>query len=437
MLCLFGSNSFCMKKGSAYTGWFVNFLLIFSGTYAHFSSAQQISEKIPPWKTGFMDIHHINTGRGNATFFILPDGTTLLIDAGAMDPTSPRVQSNRTTAAAPGPEKQPGEWIARYITNIMNLSRLQPRLDYVQLTHFHDDHMGRPSSVSKQSEQGNFALAGVTEVAAYLPIDKIIDRGWPDYSYPQAINDRMITNYKTFADWQSKTKHTVFERSKPGRTDQITLKKSPAQFARSFEVRTIIANGELWTGQGNNTRPLFPELANLKPMQYPSENMCSIALKLTYGKFDYFSGGDLPGIIRFGAPSWNDVETQVAKVVGPVDAHILDHHGNRDSQNDALLAALRPRVLVIPVWSSDHPGHDVLDRIYSQEIYPGDRDVFATDMLEANKVVIGGLLTNLKSDDGHVVIRVAPEGESYQVFILDDRDEKLTIKAIHGPYTSR
>ena len=44
---------------------------------------------------------------------------------------------------------------------------------------------------------------------------------------------------------------------------------------------------------------------------------------------------------------------------------------------------------MIPVWSSDHPGHDVLDRMYPTRLYPGPRDVFATNMIEANKIVIG------------------------------------------------
>ncbi|WP_245564910.1 hypothetical protein [Spirosoma panaciterrae] len=142
-------------------------------------------------------------------------------------------------------------------------------------------------------------------------------------------------------------------------------------------------------------------------------------------------------MVRFGSPAWNDVETPVSKVVGPVDVHILDHHGNRDSQNDNLLAALRPRVFVIPVWSSDHPGHDVLDRMYSPEIYPGERDVFATDMLEANKLVIGELVNRLKSDKGHIVVRVAPGGATYQVIILNDANENLTVKGLFGPYPSR
>jgi hypothetical protein len=136
-------------------------------------------------------------------------------------------------------------------------------------------------------------------------------------------------------------------------------------------------------------------------------------------------------------PAWHDVETPVAKAVGPVEVHILDHHGNRDSQNDFLLSALRPRVLVVPVWSSDHPGHDVLDRIYSQRVYQGERDVFATGMLESNKQVIGEMLGRLKSDRGHIVVRVDNGGDTYRVYVLDDNDERRHIKSVHGPYAAR
>jgi beta-lactamase superfamily II metal-dependent hydrolase len=399
--------------------------------------AQSTGDELPAWKAGNMDIHHINTGMGNATFFILPDGTTLLIDAGAMDPTKERTRSKRNAAAAPNAERQPGEWIARYISKFMTMSKLTPKLDYAQITHFHDDHMGAPSSVSKLAPAGNFVLTGITEVAAHLPIDKLIDRGFPDYTYPVPQNDEVMKNYRSFVVWQSNNKGTVFERSRPGRNDQITLKRDPSRYKDLFEVRNIVANGELWTGVGTVTRQLFPELNGLAPTNYPSENMCSIGIRLSYGKFDYFSGGDMPGVLRFGTPLWKDVETPVSHVVGPVDAHILNHHGNRDSQNDALLASLRPRVLIIPVWSSDHPGHDVLDRIYNQNVYQGERDVFATDMLEANKLVIGEMLSRLKSDDGHIVLRVAPGGDTYQILILDDRDEKMIVKAVHGPYQSR
>ncbi|UBM58541.1 hypothetical protein LAG90_17195 [Marinilongibacter aquaticus] len=396
--------------------------------------AQKVGDTYPKWQEGNLEIHQISTGRGNAAFILLPDGTTLLIDAGALDPTSPRVQSPRNTAAKPNDSRQPGEWIARYVRNFMERSGLSPQLDYAQLTHFHDDHMGALSSVSPKASEGNYFLTGITELAAYLPIGKIIDRAYPNYDYPVVQNSPMMENYKQFVKWQSGHKGLRFEQSKAGSKDQLVLKYKPETFQDTFEIRNIVANGKLWTGFGSNTKNLFPDLGDLDKSLYPSENMCSIGIRISYGAFDYFSGGDMPGNLRFGRPAWQDLETPVSQVVGPVEAMILDHHGNRDAINANLLANLRPQVFVIPTWSSDHPGHNVIDRIYDQNIYSGNRDVFATDMLEANKLVIGNLLDRLKSDSGHVVIRVMPGGQKFWVYILDDRDEKMTIKAIHGPY---
>jgi hypothetical protein len=120
-----------------------------------------------------------------------------------------------------------------------------------------------------------------------------------------------------------------------------------------------------------------------------------------------------------------------------VEVSLLNHHGNRDSQNAFFLSSLRPQVFIISVWSSDHPGHDVLDRLLSPRLYPGPRDIFATNMLEANRIVIGPLLDRLKSTQGHVVVRVAPGGDTFRVLILDDSAESFRVTAVHGPYTAR
>src|SRR5690606_17621072 len=111
-------------------------------------------------------------------------------------------------------------------------------------------------------------------------------------------------------------------------------------------------------------------------------------------------------------------------VVGPVDVATLNHHGNRDSQNPFYVRTLRPRVWVQQNWSSDHPGEEVLRRILSKEIYPGERDVFSTVMLTANKKVIGNRLDAYKSQEGHIVVRVYNDGKKYNVYILNDKDEK-------------
>jgi hypothetical protein len=47
------------------------------------------------------------------------------------------------------------------------------------------------------------------------------------------------------------------------------------------------------------------------------------------------------------------------------------------------------------------------------------------------------LLDRLLSSQGHIVVRVAPGGASYQVIILDDSAESYAVKAIHGPYEAR
>ena len=72
----------------------------------------QTTTVLPPWTPGTLDIHHLATGQGNSTFFVLPDGTTMLVDAGAATPVA------RAPIAPPVPDasRSAGEWIARYVT---------------------------------------------------------------------------------------------------------------------------------------------------------------------------------------------------------------------------------------------------------------------------------------------------------------------------------
>jgi beta-lactamase superfamily II metal-dependent hydrolase len=371
---------------------------------------QTVGERLPAWTPGTLDIHHVNTGRGNATFFLLPDGTTLLIDAGNGGPPPPR-----GTAPRPDASRTPGEWIARYV-QAMGAARI----DYGYLTHFHADHMD-----------------AMVDVAGRVPVGAMIDRGWPDYDYP-AADHREFTN-PGFVQYREFLKAGTVKPARlvAGRNDQIVLLRDPKTYP-TFEVRNLAANGEVWTGGATSVaRRVFPEVASLPKEDRPTENMCSLAIRMRYGKFDYFSGGDMPGNVRPGYPAWQDVETPVAKAAGPVDVALFNHHGNRDSQNATLVSTLRPRAWIFHAWSSDHPAHDVLDRVYSTRLYAGPRDVFATNMSDANRIVIGPLLDRLASAQGHVVVRVAPGGESYRILILDDAAETYAVKAVHGPYAAR
>ena len=370
--------------------------------------AQGPGDILPRWAAGTLDIHQINTGRGNAAFIQMPDGTTMLIDAGNGGNLPPR-----GTPPKPDASRSPGEWIARY-ARAMGASAI----DYGYLTHFHNDHMN-----------------ALVDVAGRIPIRTMIDRAWPNYDYPAA--DYGEFEAPAFLEYVAYLKKgvTKAQRFVPGRNDQIVLTRDRNAYPQ-FEVRNIAANGEVWTGAGSATTRIFPPLDTMPRADWPTENMCSQAIRVSYGRFDYYTGGDMPGNVRPGYPAWQDVETAVGKAVGAVDAAVLNHHGNRDSQNASFVAALRPRVWIIPVWSSDHPGHDVLDRMYSTRLYPGPRDVFATNMIEANKIVIGPLVDRLASSQGHIVIRVAPGGATYQVIILDDSAETYRVKRVFGPFTA-
>jgi hypothetical protein len=215
----------------------------------------------------------------------------------------------------------------------------------------------------------------------------------------------------------------------------VALLRDPKKYP-GFEFRNIGVNGEVWTGVGTSTRNHFPALDTVPRPDWPSENMCSTSFRVSYGKFDYFNGADIPGVPAPGFPMWQDVETPVAKAVGPVDAAILDHHGYIDSMNEFLIATLRPRVWTLSVWDSGHPTSAVWHRLHSTRLYPGPREVFATDLHPGVRTVITGI-DKLASDRGHIVLRVAPGGSEFRVFIVDDSAESHQVRKVFGPYQSR
>ncbi len=385
-----------------------------------------VGEALSRWQRGTLEIHQIATGRGNSALLILPDGTTVLFDAGAagdgLAETDPHPNASRT----------PGEWIARYVRR--HLPAGADGLDYALISHFHADHMGQVTQTSRMAQNGLYKLTGITEVGDAIPITTLIDRGWPDYSYPGKFTDETMANYRRFLDAKIAGGMQV-ERFKPGTGTQVRLKHQAAQYP-TFEIRNIIANGELWSGSGEGTRMLFPPIDTLPAADRPNENMCSLGFRLAYGAFRYFTGGDLPGTPDPGFPDWHAPERAVAAVVGPVDVHVVNMHGSMGEESQSFLAALRSTVLIIPSWAPSHPAPDVLKRIINSRLPPSPRYVFATDLRDAARIVIGQRATQLAGPPGHIVIRVEAGGGRYRVFTLDSGDERDSITAVKGPFPS-
>ena len=391
--------------------------------------SEQVGGRLEPWTPGTLDIHQLAYGRGNSTLVMGPDGTTMLIDAGTVsDPVTV------SCAQRPNAAMRPGEWIGRYALRQMRAAG-RAELDYAVMTHLHPDHIGDVESDNPVSADRRYRMTGVSDVAAVVPIRRLIDRGFPDYSYPLPVEMESAKNYVAYVrDRAARGERT--ERVKVGSVEQIRLVRGPEVYG-GFAVRTVAANGEVWTGRGEATRQSFPPLGGLAEADYPTENMCSIALRLSYGRFDYFTGGDLTSDTEETGQAWRDIETAAARAAGPVEVAVADHHGYFDAVGPEFVRALQPQVFVIPAWYVAHPATQVLRRMLSQRLYAGNREVYATCMMEANRVVSNQFVGKMKSLEGHVIVRVAAGGESFRVIVTDNGDDLDRVTRVAGPYRCR
>lgn len=400
-----------------------------------------VGDTLPAWQPGYLDLHHINTGRGNAAFYILPDGTTILFDAGELDPTDPRTTSRRNTPERPDSSRHPYEWIVDYIRRFAP-NHAKGGIDYAVISHFHDDHFGSWYPTAPLSVDGKYALTGITGVGNAIPIHRLLTRDWR-YPVPVATqlrqrpaDDHYVrtwNNYLAFInDRQAKGMQVEWLRA--GSRTQIRQLVHPEKFPGCY-VQNVKSNGWIWTGADSMVKQHFPPVDTADRKTWPDENPLSNAIVIHYGPFSYYTGGDNPGNVFPGDAPWRDVETDIAKAVGEVDIATMDHHGNRDALNENFIRGLRPRVWIEQVWTADHPGHEVLIRATSQLLYPGPRDLFATNFMEANELVIGPLVAqSYKSRQGHIVVRVLHGGSEYYVVILDDAIIDGKVRQVFGPY---
>jgi len=371
-----------------------------------FLPAGETASEFADWREGWLDIHHISTGRGNAAFIICPDGTTILIDAGDL---GARLNPNHTPHI-PDDSKRAGEWIAEYIRKFSKPLK-NKYLDYAFLTHFHSDHIG--TKYEGLPEPNGYALSGIADVAEQIDIKMLIDRGYPDYNYPsrekaKQSNRRFFDDYLKFVEYQHTHKGVRVEMLAAGSDRQIVLKNAPSKYP-DFKVQNIYVNGQVWTGEGTATRNIFTDADT------PGENECSGAIRLQYGRFSYWSGGDC-----------NDIERKICDVVHPTTVFNVNHHGAGSPQTE-FLAAIRPQVMIVPVWDLYHPKADCMERMIDRTIYPDDRLIFATARVNGIEKLLGDNIKHFQPL-GHIVVRVTDSGSKYKVYVLDAMDKNCSVK---------
>jgi competence protein ComEC len=231
-----------------------------------------------------LDIYFIDVEGGQATLFVTPSGESMLIDTGY--PGFQDRDVNRVLAMA----KQAG------------LSRL----DYLLVTHYHNDHVGNAAAI-----------------AARIPVGTFIDHG-------QSVetDDAAKALYDTYVKGRARGRHLLV---KPG--DKVPI--------RDLDVTIVTANGEKLTQPLCRPCAANPSCAGFVPKPTDtSENARSVGSMIAFGRFRMVDLGDL---------TWNK-EHELAcpnNLLGTVDLYLTTHHGLDQSGLAALVHGLQPRVAVM------------------------------------------------------------------------------------------
>jgi competence protein ComEC len=306
------------------------------------------------WQRGALEIHHLDLGQADATLFVGPTGRSLLIDAG-------EVRWDEDAGAAT---------VGAYVREVLGCARI----DAVIVTHFHVDHAGYP---------GRGGLWHLVERQGFS-VGHLLHR---DMAHFRGDGGGTLDRWRDYLAGASARLAPALAREGAG---QIDLGPGVA-----FRVVSVDGHGALVPGDFRTDRAP------------PNENDYSVAAVLRFGRFDYFTGGDLSGE-RAVSPhgyAYHDIETVVARGLPDVDVYRANHHGSDHSSNPTLLAQLAPEVSIISAGEGNpygHPRQATVDRLAARGV------VYAT------KRGVRGIAPGDARGTGHVVVRTR-DGLRYSV----------------------
>jgi beta-lactamase superfamily II metal-dependent hydrolase len=240
-----------------------------------------------------LTVYVIDVEGGNATLFVSPSGESLLFDTG-----------NGGAAAARDADR---------IVAAMKDAGLS-RIDHLATTHYHGDHIG-----------------GLPELATRVPIAHFIDHG-PNVQ-PGAAIDAVMERY---AQLHGKVKHTV---AKAGERIPIG----------GVDVRVVTSAGGMIQTPLPGAGAANPHCAAFTPHTVNpvsgqpvgnTEDEQSLGSHVTFGRFRAAYLGDLTWNKEFDLMCPNNR-------LGTVDVFFVSRHGQPSSNSEALVHALRPRVIVM------------------------------------------------------------------------------------------
>jgi beta-lactamase superfamily II metal-dependent hydrolase len=236
---------------------------------------------------GKLQVYFVDVEGGQSTLFITPLGESLLIDTGW--PGNNGRDADRIVAVA----------------HRAGLTKI----DYVLLTHYHDDHVG-----------------GVPQLVARIPVGTFIDHG-PVRELDHGATERGYAEYqKVLAG---------------GHSQRILAHPGDLLPIRGMNVRIISADGDLISNAlpGAGQMNPFCAASEERPAD-PTENARSTGVEITFGKLKLLDLGDL---------TWNKEMQLMCPInkLGDIDIYIVSHHGWYQSSSPALVHAIHERVAIM------------------------------------------------------------------------------------------
>ena len=256
-----------------------------------------------------LKIISIDVEGGAATLYITPEGRSLLIDTGwPKGRGGPRAEPG-------GPPVPPSPSSAERIAAAARAAGLT-RIDHVVITHYHIDHVG-----------------GLTDLVKLIPIAEVIDHG---------PNREMIVPGLTPAEI-ARSPETIYPTYRAARAGQKYRILAAGQRLRigALELVAVHSDGKLAPPlPGSGAPGVSCDEPTTQDDNGGEENPRSLGLMLRWGKARILSLADA---------TWALEHSLVCPKnrIGGADLMFADNHGSAVSNPPALVASVRPRVVVV------------------------------------------------------------------------------------------
>lgn len=394
----------------------------------------EVGGTLPGWKSGELELHFIYTGCGENCFYRLPDGTSILNDVG--DFYRPRDLAH--IPLLPSGDRLGGEWVSRYIQRVYN----EKTIDYLILSHWHEDHTGaivagRKSTSDAMFRDRTFADgtkgSGVLCVAQDFAFRRYFDHQYPEFGAYKSEGKPSVELIRPWLAEQVK-KGLFAEPFRVGALNQITMLRNPAKYKDAFSVRNLCTNGRAWDGADGEC-DYAAEHVKATGNEVVSQNLLSLAFVMRYGKFSYFAGGDVSGVLRRISGDTVDYEEIIGRLAGKVTVCKANHHGCSDAMSEGFVRAVRADAYVSCIWCPGQLDELTLSRMASCEIHHGSAPILVPNIYPAvrwKRHESQSFIANVPVETRtgvHVVIKVAPGGETYKIYLVDARDEAMRVCA--------